>query len=252
MFEQTFVADKGTKRPMAVLISTLVQILLIFVAILIPLIYTDSLPQTQLTSFLVAPPPPPPPPPPPAAVAQVKPVKVIKRQFDSGVLTAPKEIPKKVSMIVEEELPPPGVGVGVVGGVAGGVPGGTMGGVLGGIIGGVPSAAPPPPPPPPAAEKPKPPSRIRVGGNVQEAKVINRVQPVYPPLAKQARVSGTVRLNAVIAKDGQIQDLQVVSGHPLLVQAALQAVRQWRYAPTLLNGEPVEVVTVIDVNFTLR
>ena len=87
---------------------------------------------------------------------------------------------------------------------------------------------------------------------MQEAKILNRVQPVYPPLAKQARVSGTGRLNAVIAKDGQIQDLQVVSGHPLLVQAALQAVRQWRYAPTLLNGEPVEVVTVIDVNFTLR
>jgi protein TonB len=169
-----------------------------------------------------------------------------------GVLTAPKEIPKEVAVIVEDEMPPPGAGVGVVGGVAGGVPGGTMGGVIGGIVGGVPSAAPPPPPPP--AEKPKPPtpSRIRVGGNVQEAKIINRVQPVYPPLAKQARVSGTVRLNAVISKDGSIQDLQVVSGHPLLVQAALQAVRQWRYAPTLLNGEPVEVVTVIDVNFTLR
>ncbi|MCZ2154812.1 MAG: TonB family protein [Bryobacterales bacterium] len=254
MFEQTFVADSKTKKPLTVFLSFLIQIVLIIVAILIPLIYTDSLPQTQLTSFLVAPPPPPPPPPPPAAVQQVKAVKVIKRQFDAGVLTAPKEIPKKVSMIVEDELPPPGAGVGVVGGVAGGVPGGTMGGVLGGIIGGVPTAAapPPPPPPPPAAEAPKPPARIRVGGNVQEAKIINRVQPVYPPLAKQARVSGTVRLNAVIGKDGQIQDLQVVSGHPLLVQAALQAVRQWRYAPTLLNGEPVEVVTVIDVNFTLR
>lgn len=252
MFEQTFVAEGKTKKPFTVFLSFLIQVVLIIVLVLIPLIFTDSLPQTQLTSFLVAPPPPPPPPPPPAAVQQVKPVKVIKRQFDSGVLTAPKEIPKKVNIIVEDELPPPGAGVGVVGGVAGGVPGGTMGGVLGGIIGGVPTAGPPPPPPPPAAEAPKPPSRIRVGGNVQEAKIINRVQPVYPPLAKQARVSGTVRLNAVIAKDGQIQDLQVVSGHPLLVQAALQAVRQWRYAPTLLNGEPVEVVTVIDVNFTLR
>lgn len=252
MFEQTFVGDGQTKKPFAVFISFLFQIVLVIVAILIPLIFTDSLPKTQLTSFLVAPPPPPPPPPPPQAVQQVKPVKVIKRQFDMGVLTAPKEIPKEVAMITEDEMPPPGAGIGVVGGVAGGVPGGTMGGVIGGIIGGVPSAAPPPPPPP--AEKPKPatPQRIRVGGNVAEAKVINRVQPVYPPLAKQARVSGTVRLNAVISRDGTIQDLQVVSGHPLLVQAALQAVRQWRYSPTLLNGEPVEVVTVIDVNFTLR
>jgi periplasmic protein TonB len=251
MFEQTFVSDKGGKKPLAVFISFCFQIVLIIVAILIPLIFTDSLPKTQLTSFLVAPPPPPPPPPPPQAVQQVKPVKVIKRQFDAGVLTAPKEIPKDVAMIEEDEMPPPGAGVGVVGGVAGGVPGGQMGGVIGGIIGGVPSAAPPPPPP---AEKPKPatPQRIRVGGNVAEAKIINRVQPVYPPLAKQARVSGTVRLNAVISRDGSIQDLQVVSGHPLLVQAALQAVRQWRYSPTLLNGEPVEVVTVIDVNFTLR
>lgn len=251
MFDQTFVADGKTKKPFTVFLSFIIQIVLIIVLILVPLIFTDSLPKTQLTSFLVAPPPPPPPPPPPAAVQQVKPVKVVKRQFDMGVLTAPKEIPKDVAVIVEDEMPPPGAGVGVVGGVAGGVPGGTMGGVIGGIIGGVPSAAPPPPPP---AEKPKPPtpSRIRVGGNVQEAKILNRVQPVYPPLAKQVRVSGTVRLNAVISKDGGIQDLQVVSGHPLLVQAALQAVRQWRYAPTLLNGEPVEVVTVIDVNFTLR
>jgi protein TonB len=250
MFDQTFVGDAQTKKPVTVFISFVFQIVLVIVAIIIPLIFTDSLPKTQLTSFLVAPPPPPPPPPPPEVVQQVKPVKVIKRQFDMGVLTAPKEIPKEVAVIEETEMPP--AGVGVAGGVAGGVPGGAMGGVLSGIVGSVPSAAPPPPPPP--AEKPKPatPQRIRVGGNVAEAKVINRVQPVYPPLAKQARVSGTVRLNAVISRDGTIQDLQVVSGHPLLVQAALQAVRQWRYSPTLLNGEPVEVATVIDVNFTLR
>ncbi len=252
MFDQTFVGDAKTKKPVTVFISFFLQIVLIIVAIIIPLVFTDTLPKTQLTSFLVAPPPPPPPPPPPQAMVEVKPVKVIKRQFDMGVLTAPKEIPKDVAIIKEDEMPPPGAFAGVQGGVAGGVPGGSMGGVLGGIVGGVPSAAPPPPPPP--AEKPKPatPQRIRVGGNVAEAKIVNRVQPVYPPLAKQARVSGTVRLNAVISRDGSIQDLQVVSGHPLLVQAALQAVRQWRYSPTLLNGEPVEVVTVIDVNFTLR
>ena len=80
---------------------------------------------------------------------------------------------------------------------------------------------------------------------------MNKVQPLYPALAKQARIQGTVRLQAVIAKDGSVVELQVISGHPLLVQAALDAVRQWRYRPTLLNGEPVEVVTTIDVVFTL-
>ncbi len=124
--------------------------------------------------------------------------------------------------------------------------------MLGGVIGGLPSAAPPPPPPPPV-EKPKPtPQSIRVGGNVAAASLIRQVKPTYPPLAKQARIQGTVRFNAVIAKDGTIQNLSVVSGHPMLVQSALEAVKQWLYKPTLLNGEPVEVITTIDVNFTLN
>ncbi len=145
--------------------------------------------------------------------------------------------------------------MGVVGGVPGGVPGGTPGGVIGGIIGSVPTAAPPPPPPPVKKEEapkpPPPPQRIRVGGNVQQANLIRQPRPVYPPLAKQARIQGVVRLNAIIGKDGTIQNLTVASGHPLLVPAALEAVKQWLYKPTLLNGEPVEVVTTIDVNFTL-
>ena len=93
--------------------------------------------------------------------------------------------------------------------------------------------------------------RIRVGGNVQASKLINHPSPVYPPLAKQARISGVVQLNAVVGTDGYMKELSVVSGHPLLVQAALDAVRQWAYQPTLLNGQPVEVVTVVDVNFSL-
>jgi TonB family protein len=85
---------------------------------------------------------------------------------------------------------------------------------------------------------------------VQAARILNRVQPVYPPLARQTRISGTVRLHAIIGKDGTIQSLEVMSGHPLLQQAALDAVRQWRYQPTLLNGEPVDVDTTIDVIFS--
>jgi protein TonB len=132
------------------------------------------------------------------------------------------------------------------------VAGGTPGGVLGGIIGSVPTAAPPPPPPPPVkVEKPVTPKRITIGGNVQQAKLVRQPKPVYPPLAKQARISGVVHLAAVISKDGTIQDLKVISGHPLLIPSALEAVKQWVYQPTQLNGEPVEVSTQIDVNFTL-
>ena len=109
-------------------------------------------------------------------------------------------------------------------------------------------SAPPRRPPPPKAATPK---RIRVGGQVESAKLIFKPQPEYPPLAKMARIQGTVRLEAIISKDGTIQDLKVIQGHPLLVKAALEAVQRWRYQPTLLNGEPVEVVTEIDVNYTL-
>jgi protein TonB len=177
---------------------------------------------------------------------------VIPKQFDAGKLMAPKEIPKEIAVIEEDELPPVSGAVGVVGGISGGVPGGTLGGVIGGIIGSVPTAAPPPPPPPVKEKpKPKPPKRIRVGGNVQAARLVRQPKPVYPPLARQARIQGTVRFNAIIGKDGNIANLTLVSGHPLLVPAATAAVKQWVYKPTLLNGEPVEVVTVIDVNFTL-
>src|SRR5229473_50783 len=103
-----------------------------------------------------------------------------------------------------------------------------------------------PPPPRPAQ------SRIRQGGSVQAALLVNKVQPVYPPLARQTRISGTVRLHAIISKTGSVESLEVLSGHPLLVRAAMDAVQQWRYKPTLLNGEPVEVDTTIDVIFSLN
>ena len=93
--------------------------------------------------------------------------------------------------------------------------------------------------------------RIRVTGRVQAANLIRQVPPEYPPLARQARIQGTVSLNAIIGKDGTVTNLQLVSGHPLLVQAALDAVKQWVYRPMLLNGEPVEVATDVQVNFTL-
>jgi protein TonB len=167
----------------------------------------------------------------------VKVVKPIVKQFVSNQLMAPRVIPKSIAHI-EESAPPPDTGV------VGGVEGGAVGGVIGGVIGGVP---PPPPPPPP--KKPSGPQRI--GGNVAEANLIRKVQPVYPPLAKSARVQGTVEFTATISKDGNIENLALVRGHPLLVNAAKEAVLQWKYRPTMLNGSPVEVITDIIVNFTL-
>lgn len=246
MFEEMVVSTSGAKKtnkPWTIFLSMLLQVGLLAILILIPLIYTEALPKTLMSSILLAPPPPPPPPPPPAAVQVVK-IKPVAHLMDAGKLVAPKVIPKDVKIIKEEEAPPD-MGGGMVGGVPGGVSGGSMGGVLGGVIGGAGSSMAPPPPPKAT------PKRITVGGNVQAAHLVNRVQPGYPPLARQTRISGTVKLHAIIGKDGTVQQLQVVSGHPLLVQSALDAVRQWRYQPTLLNGEPVEVDTEIDVIFSL-
>ena len=251
MFEQTFVGGGKTKKTWTVMVAFLGQIVLIAVFVVLPMIYFDVLPSAQLTSFLVAPPPPPPAPPPPAAAPPPKVVKVIPRQFDAGKLMAPKVVPKDIATIKEEELPPPSSGaVGVQGGIPGGVAGGAAGGVLGGILNSVPTASVAPPPPPPKKVE-APITRMRVGGNVQQAALLNHPSPVYPPLAKQARIQGTVELSAVISKEGRIMELKVVKGHPLLLQAAMDAVKLWTYKPTLLNGEPVEVSTTIDVNFTL-
>ena len=242
MVESTTGNKKKTNKPWTVFLSMGIQVVFLGILILIPLIYTEALPKTLMSSILLAPPPPPPPPPPPAPVQVVK-IKPVAHLMEAGKLVAPKVIPKELKVIKEEEQPPD-MGMGMAGGVPGGVAGGSMGGVIGGVIGGAGGAAPPPPPK--AAV-----TRTRVGGAVQAAKLINKVQPVYPPLARQTRISGTVKLHAIIGKAGNVEQLQVVSGHPLLVQSALDAVRQWRYQPTLLNGDPVEVDTEIDVIFSL-
>jgi len=247
MFEQTFVQTGKTNKGWTVVLSTLIQLFIIGIFVIMPMIYFDVLPAASLQSIFVAPPPPPPPPPPPAPTPQLKVVHVIPRQFDAGKLMAPKTIPKNIADIKEDELPPPSASV--VGVVGGSGSSGPVTGLLNGIIGGTGGLAAPPPPPPPKAITPQ---RIRVGGNVQAANLIKQIKPVYPALAKQARIQGTVELSAIIGKDGRVQDLKVVRGHPLLVQSALEAVKNWIYRPTMLNGEPVEVSTTIDVNFTLQ
>jgi len=242
MFEDSLIESGNklkTKRLSTTILSFFGQFMLLGLLILIPLIYTDALPKTQLMTFLVAPPPPPPPPPPPAA-AVVKVVRQIQSDLVNGQLRTPTKIPEKVQMIREDEAPPPVMGSGVVGGVPGGVPGGSMGGVIGGIV--ATTAAVP---------KQVVPQRVRVSQGVSTGLLIRKVTPNYPPLARQARIQGQVVLQAEISKEGTIQNLQLISGHPMLAPAAIEAVKQWRYKPYLLNGEPVAVETQVVVNFSL-
>ena len=187
MFEDSLIESGNrfkTKRMSTTILSFLLQVGLIGILILIPLIYTDALPKTQLMTFLVAPPPPPPPPPPPAAA----PVKVVKMQSEmiNGQLRTPTKIPEKVQMIKEEEAPPDLGSGGVPGGVPGGIPGGSAGGVIGGIISSTPVAVP----------KVATPQRVRVSSGVSTGLLIKKVTPNYPQLAKQARIQGAVVLQA--------------------------------------------------------
>jgi protein TonB len=128
---------------------------------------------------------------------------------------------------------------------------GAVGSPAGVVQAGMPRIAPPPTPPPARTEPQQTKSNVRVGGDVLEAKIVKRVMPAYPTLARNMRLSGTVRLEGVISRDGRVVNLQVISGHPMLVASALEAVRQWIYRPTLLNGQPVEVIAPIDVHFIL-
>jgi len=242
MFEDSLLESGGrlkTKRGRTTTFAIILEIALIGVMVLMPLIFTEALPKQQLMTFLVAPPPPPPPPPP--AAAPVKVVKQIQTDIVNGALRTPTKIPQKIQMIKEDEAPPSMASAGVVGGVPGGIPGGQMGGVIGGIISSTPVAVP----------KVATPQRVRVSAGVTSGLLVRKVNPVYPPLARQARIQGNVVLHAIIDKDGRVGELQVISGHPLLVQSALDAVKNWRYQPTQLNGDPVEVDTTITVTFVL-
>jgi periplasmic protein TonB len=227
---------KATNKSWSVALSIILQVVILGVLVLIPLIYTEALPKAMLSTLLIAPPPPPPPPPPPQPTKVI--VKPVARLITSGKLMQPKAIPREVAVFKEAELPPDVINNTQQGGVFGGIPGQ-------GIIGG--SGGPSLPPPPKAAA----PTRIKQGGQVTAASILNQTKPVYPPLARQARIQGSVILHAIIDKDGRVAQLEVVSGHPLLVQAALDAVKQWRYKPTQLNGDPVEVDTTITVTFSM-
>jgi periplasmic protein TonB len=248
IFSDSLLRYEGQKgrQTWATLVSFILQCVMLGVLLLLPLYFTQELPKSQLLTFLVAPPPPPPPPP-PAAQQAARIIKQIQSDLLSGgQLRTPTRIPQKVQMIKEEETPPPMPGAGgVVGGVPGGIPGGQLGGVIGGIVNSASSLKYVP------KLQPVVPQRIRISQGVTNGLLLNKVEPPYPPIARAARIQGDVVLKAIIDKEGNIQDLQLVSGHPMLVPAAIDAVKQWHYRPYLLNGQPVEVETTITVIFTL-
>lgn len=249
MFEKAMLTQGKTRRPLGVVLGMAGELTALGVVVLVPIVYTDKLPPLLFATTPIAVPSRAPEPPPPELVkaARQRGTPVVPVHSD-WVFRAPARIPEKVADLIEEPVV-----------VASGpwVPGSTgpsIPGIQGLPITSGPAVAPPPERPAErtkAAAAEKLPDRIRVGGLVQAARLVSRVIPTYPALAKQAHVQGTVTLVAVIGCDGTVRSLRVMSGHPLLVRAALDAVSKWVYRPTLLNGEPVEVDTEIDVIFSL-
>ncbi|MDP2997809.1 MAG: energy transducer TonB [Bryobacterales bacterium] len=247
---------KRSHRAWTLLASLAGQTMAIGVAVLLPLIFPDSLSPVRLTGHLVEPSPPPPPPFDAVRIVEAVIERAAQTQIFAGRLFEPAAIPERPATIIDEPAPAPTPGstFGVPGGI--GVPGGFDGGVLHSLLAETVaraiSLAPPPAQAVKEAAPPPLPTRIKVGGLVQQGKILHQPMPVYPPLARAARVQGTVRLEGILGKDGRVRELRVVSGHALLAPAAVEAVRRWIYKPTLLNGEAVEVVAPIDVNFTLN
>jgi len=250
MFEQSFeeVIGKGP-RGWPVAASLTIQFSLVGAAMLVPLLHPEILPGAVWTAMPLASPPPPA----PAPAAQPAASRVVKtvRGLMNGRLLLPPAIPRKVALIDDGDVA--AVHAVLPGGVDGGIPGGVPSGVANSVMDPA-RVAPPPPPEPLEAPVARPIEliRLRTGGDVQDARIVHRVLPAYPPLARQAGIEGKVVFRAVISAQGLVRSLELVSGHPLLVHAAREAVAQWRYRPTLLNGEPCEVDTVIEVNFTLH
>jgi periplasmic protein TonB len=230
------------RRATDVLVSVVFHTAILAAVVLLPLYATQSLDLKHFTTTLLAPPPPPPPAPPPAATITKPRSAQPKRFLTNGKLLAPRAIPNQV-VIVKEATLPADDNLGAIGGVPGGVPGGQLGGVLGGIISEASRTLAPP--------TAQPRSPLRVGGRIKAPRLLQQLPPVYPVLAKQAKVQGVVSIDAVIDESGNVVEMRVISGPPLLIQAAQQAVAQWRYEPTYLNDKPVAVQLVVTVTFQL-
>lgn len=237
---------QATNKRWGFVVSLTLQAACLLTLILIPLIYTQALPKAVMGTFLVAPSTPAPAAPNPPPVIPNESSKYPSRVISHGVITEPTGFPRHPKIFPEPPMPPENDGrVGVLGGDG-------DGGLLSlfGDDSRRQSPAVPAPPPTQAQERTQP-QRIQKGGDIQAAQLMTRAQPVYPVLARQSGIQGVVVLHAIIDRDGRVSELRVISGHPLLVKAAIDAVNQWRYQPTLLNGQPVEVETTITVSFVL-
>lgn len=253
MFETAVVPAAPKGRRSAVLsVSTALQCVMLAAAVVLPMAHVSALPPVKLT---------PRPPVPRLAHVKVVPVEESARRaaaasgaqvrvYQPRPFVAPPRVPDKPALRIVDEVAPVAA-LGFVEGAGHGSEGGVPAAV---DLGRYALASSAPPAPRPVATSPasvSAPLRVTVGGGVRPPKLIREVRPAYPPLARQARIQGAVKLNAVLGREGTVQSLRLVSGHPLLAPAALDAVRQWLYEPTLLNGQPVEVILVVDVNFRL-
>ena len=241
ILEKSSVRQK--RHPLKWAASLGAHVAILFILILMPLYFSQGLNLQRLNmTLLVAPLPPAaaPPPPPPAAAPRVE--RVIPKTFTPGKLTAPSYVPRAV-VATPDAAPPAEAFAGMPGGVTGGMPGGQIGGVLGGAMNG--AAAPAAPAV--AAEAPKGP--VRIGGSVKPPRLLFGPAPVYPILAKQSRVQGIVVIEAIIDEHGNVVQEKVISGHPLLVEAALKAVSQRKYEATILDGQPTPVDLRVEITF---
>jgi periplasmic protein TonB len=245
MFEQTLLTHPASARKTGALAASFVaQSALLGVLLVGPLLYKQAMPMIPIFIGAVVPPVSPPPPPP--VVQTVTPPsssRSIGRVWaaPSHVPTGPiRDVPTEITFEALPESAVPGIpGIEAVPGLA--------------VATIIPSPRVELPKQPAARVEPAPEVKpIRVSGGVLAAKIIKRVVPNYPLFARQAHVSGTVHLQATLSKDGRIENLRVIDGPPLLRQSALDAVSQWVYSPTILNGQPVEVEAPIEVNFTLN
>ena len=248
VFAETLLENSTTRQrrsPLDWAISFIVHFAILALLLFLPLYFSQGIDMKRLeTTLLVAPMPPMAPPPPQAPVSIARAVPVVPKVFTPGKLTAPTFIPKSVPIALTDSAPPEVALNAAMGGVPGGIPGGQ----IGGIVGGMPNIAAPTAPIP-VAERPKGP--VRVGGSVKPPRLIFGPPAVYPTLASQSHVHGIVVVDAIIDEHGNVIQEKVVSGHPLLLQAALKAVSQRKYEPTILDGEPTPVDLRVEVNFQM-
>jgi len=234
-------STRQKRHPLKWAASLGAHVAVLFILLLMPLYFSQGLNLQRFNmTMLVAPLPPAaaPPPPPPAAAPRA--ARIIPKTFTPGKLTAPSYVPRAV-VSVPDAAPPAEAFAGMPGGVSGGIPGGQVGGILGGVMNG--AAAPAAP----TAEGPKAP--VRIGGSVKPPRLLSGPAPVYPILARQGRIQGIVVIEAIIDEHGNVVQEKIVSGHPLLIQAALKAVSQRKYEATVLDGEPTPVDLRVEVTF---